>query len=158
MSQTILLIVILLIGLYVIIDIIYFYKRNKSKPKFLLTLDFENHKITGEILMIGLKVAQKVKVTLQPQDRKGNPATVEPGSVAFESSDLDVCTVIQSPDNELEATVFSSLDNPGTAQLDFSADADLGEGVVRIAGFSAVEVLPLQAVGFGLTVGDPEDV
>ena len=158
MSQNILLILILMIGLYIIIDIIYFYRKHKRKPKILLTLEFDNNKIKGEILMIGLKVEQNVKVKLQPMDRLGNPATVEPGSVQFESSDPDVFTVIQSPDNELEATVFSSLDNPGTAQLDYSADADLGEGVVKISGFSAVEVLPLQAVGFGLNVGEPEDV
>lgn len=123
-----------------------------------MTLEFENIKIKGEILMIGMKVSQKVKVTLQPQDRLGNPASVEPGSVVFESSDLDICTVVQNPDNELEAEVFSSTNNPGTAQLEYRADADLGEGVVQISGFSAVEVLPLQAVGFGLSVGVPEDV
>lgn len=123
-----------------------------------MTLEFENIKIKGEILMIGMKVSQKVTVTLQPQDRLGNPANVQPGSVVFESSDTDVCTVVQNQDNELQADVFSSTNNPGTAQIDFKADADLGEGVVQISGFSAVEVLPLQAVGFGLTVGEPIDV
>ena len=123
-----------------------------------MTLEFENIKIKGEILMIGLKVSQKVTVTLQPQDRLGNPASVEPGTVVFESTDPNIFTVVQNPDNELQADVFSSVTNPGTAQLNFRADADLGDGVVEISGFSAVEVLPLQAVGFGLQVGEPVDV
>jgi len=143
----------------ILIMVIYVTEqRYKKKPKFIMTLEFENIKIKGEILMIGMKVSQKVKVTLQPKNRLGNPASVEPGSVVFESSDLDICTVVQNPDNELEAEVFSSTNNPGTAQLEFRADADLGEGVEQISGFSAVEILPLQAVRFGISVGIPEDV
>lgn len=152
--------ILILVSLAMILIVIIYIneQKYKKKPKFIMTLEFENIKIKGEISMIGLKLSQKVTVTLQPQDRLGNPASVEPGSVVFESSDLDVCTVVQNPDNELQADVYSSVNNPGTAQLDFRADADLGSGVEQISGFSAVEVLPLQAVGFGLSVGEPVDV
>lgn len=129
---------------------------NLNKPKFIMTLEFENITIKGDIKVIGLKLAQKVRVTLQPVDRLGNPATVEAGSVSFSSSDEAICTVVQDPENELVAEVFSQ--GVGVAQLDYSADADLGEGVESISGFSSVEVLPLGAVGFGLEVGEPEDV
>jgi len=148
-------IIIVLIALTTII----FHKlkfKNKNKPKFIMTLEFENITIKGDIKVIGLKLAQKVRVTLQPVDRLGNPATVEAGSVSFSSSDEAICTVVQDPENELVAEVFSQ--GVGVAQLDYSADADLGEGVESISGFSSVEVLPLGAVGFGLEVGEPEDV
>ena len=145
-----------LLFLTVIVVICFFYLRRKKTPKLFLTLEFNNIKITGDIKLIGLKLAQKVTVTLKPEDRLGNPAQVEAGSVVFTSNDESVCTVVQNPDNELQADVFSQ--GVGVAQLDFSADADLGEGVVTISGFSAVEVLPLEAVGFGLEVGEPIDV
>ena len=144
-----------IIALFVII----FHKlkfKNKNKPKLIMTLEFENITIKGDIKVIGLKLAQKVRVTLQPVDRLGNPATVEAGSVSFSSSDEAICTVVQDSENELVAEVFSQ--GVGVAQLDYSADADLGEGVESISGFSSVEVLPLGAVGFGLEVGEPEDV
>lgn len=152
--------ILILVSLVLILIVIIYIteQRYKKKPKFIMTLEFENIKIKGEISMIGLKVSQTVPVTLQPIDRKGNPASVEPGTVVFESTDPNIFTVVQNPDNELQADVYSSVNNPGTAQLDYKADADLGDGVVEISGFSAVEVLPLQAVGFGLQVGEPVDV
>ena len=146
----------LFIAIIVVACFFYLKLLRKKTPKFLMTLEFNNLKITGEIKLIGLKLAQKVTVTLKPEDRLGNPAQVEAGSVVFTSNDESVCTVVQNPDNELQADVFSQ--GVGVAQLDFSADADLGEGVVTISGFSAVEVLPLEAVGFGLEVGEPIDV
>lgn len=93
---------------------------------------------------------------LQAVDRLGNPAEVQEGSVNFSSSDESIFTVEQNPENEKQVKVVAHA--PGVAQLNYSADADLGEGVVTIEGFTGVEVLPAQAVGFsGLSFGEPQE-
>lgn len=103
-----------------------------------------------------MSYSQKVSVELAPQDSNGNPATVEPGSVQVVSANQGLCTVVRDPNNEL---LFEVLGNNtgvvGTTQVDISADADLGQGVVTITGFIGVEITPKQAVGFGFNIGEP---
>ena len=103
-----------------------------------------------------MSYSQKVSVEINPVDSNGNPAPVEPGSVTVESSDLSICTVEKDPDNENKFDILGSNDgSAGVAQIDISADADLGEGVTTITGFIGVEITPKQAVGLGLTIGEP---
>lgn len=106
-------------------------------------------------MAVSITTTQQVSGTLQPVDAKGKPASVEAGTVKFSSSDEAVFTVEQDPSNELSVKVVAV--GPGTAQLNYSADADLGEGVKTIEGFTAIEVLPASAVGFGLNFGTPEE-
>lgn len=127
----------------------------KSRPKLLLNLNLENFKIKGEIMALSLTSTQFATGTLQPVDSKGRPAKVEAGSVVFTSSDESVFVVTQDPTNELGLTITAV--GEGTAQLDYSADADLGEGVVTISGFTAIEVLPALAVGFGISFSAPQE-
>lgn len=129
--------------------------RLKREPKLLLNLTLENFKIKGEIMALSLTSTQFATGTLQPVDSKGRPASVEPGSVVFTSSDPSVFIVEQDPLNEL-AIIVTAI-GEGTAQLDYSADADLGAGIVSISGFTAIEVLPALAVGFGLTFSTPQE-
>jgi hypothetical protein len=131
---------------------------NKEKAKLELTISTNNLKIKGNIKMLSLKQNQKVSYELTPIDEQGNPAPVEAGTCQVTSSAPNVFRVEIDPTNELKGEIFSG--ELGTGQLDYSADADLGNGVVTIAGFSAVEVIPAgaQAVGFGITFGTPVDV
>lgn len=129
--------------------------RLKREPKLLLNLTLENFKIKGEIMALSLTSTQFATGTLQPVDSKGRPASVEPGSVVFTSSDPSVFIVEQDPLNGL-AIIVTAI-GEGTAQLDYSADADLGAGIVSISGFTAIEVLPALAVGFGLTFSTPQE-
>ena len=128
-------------------------KKKRKKPKILLSLIINHIKIKGGIIMVGLKDTQKVTGTLNPVDSKGNAAAVQSGSVTVTSSDEVVVTVVKDPENELGFTLVAG--KPGTAQVDFSADADLGEGIVSITGFTAVEVQAGDAVGFAAIFGEP---
>lgn len=130
-------------------------KKRKKKGGLLLSLLIDQIKIKGKIMAVSITTTQQVSGTLQPVDSKGKPASVEAGTVHFSSSDQSVFTVEQDPTNELSVKIVAV--GPGTAQLDYSADADLGEGVKTIEGFTAIEVLPASAVGFGLTFGTPEE-
>lgn len=120
-----------------------------------LKLFINQIKIEGKITMVSLKTTQFVEGQLQPVDRLGNPAPVEPGSVRFTSSDENVFRAAQDAENELNVRLIAT--GVGVAQLSYSADADLGEGIVTIEGFTGVEVLPADAVGFGITFGEPQE-
>lgn len=137
---------------YVCVDKV---RKKKSKPQLLLVLSNNDIKIKGKIMAISLTSTQFVEGVLQPVDRKGRPAKVQPGSVDYSSSDENVFTVTEDPNDETKLIITAVSE--GTGQLDYSADADLGDGVVTISGFTAVEVLPASAVGFGITFGTPQE-
>jgi hypothetical protein len=107
----------------------------KEKGKLLLTFFTNQIKIKGEITMVSIKSTQEQDFQIEGVDRKGNPAPLEAGSAVFESSDPGVFEVVQNPDDQTKGTVKAI--GVGVAQLNFSADADLGEGVETITGFSS---------------------
>jgi hypothetical protein len=116
------------IALLFIVMLILFIKTSvRQRPQLLLVLSINNIKIKGEFKMVQLTTTQFVNGTLAPQDRLGNPATVEPGSVSVSSSDPAVFDVETDPDNELNLKLVAK--GPGVATLHFTADADMGEGV-----------------------------
>ncbi len=109
---------------------------------FLSRLTVDGATYIGELRMFQLSDVKTASASFSAVDAKGNPAAVENPSWA--SSDEAIFTVSVSDDG-LTATV-----NPtgplGTAQLQFSADADLGEGVVVIGGLADIEIVASQAV------------
>lgn len=147
-----------MISLIVVSILIYLITRMKGKkrtPKLLLEL-FTNHtKIKGDIMAITLTTTQFVEGTLQPVDAKGRPAPVDEGTVEFSSSDENVFIVEEDPANELKLKITAI--GEGVAELRYSADADLGDGVVTIEGFTAVEVLAAMATSFGIQFGIPQE-
>lgn len=97
---------------------------------------------------------QQVSVSVAYTDAEGNPASVE-GAPVWESSDESVLTLTTSEDGfSTEAVTTGSL---GTAQVQVTADADLGEGTTQIVGLLDVEVVSSAAVAATLTPGTPED-
>lgn len=84
----------------------------------------------------------------KPVDAKGNETSVQDGSVAWNSSDETVATVSADADNPLKATV-TPTGKTGTATIEISVDADLGEGVTTITGSADITVIAGNAVGFG---------
>lgn len=106
-------------------------------------------------MALTLTSTQFVTGTLEPQDKRGHSAPVDEGTVTFSSSDESVFIVEQSQENQLEVTITAV--GEGVAQLTYSADADLGDGVVTISGFTAVEVLPALAAGFGISFGEAQE-
>ena len=132
------------------------FRLKPSGGGLLMTFTVNNINIKGEITLVSLRSTQyAVSGELEAVDRLGNPAPVEAGSVNFSSSDEGVFR-IERLDNEKQVKVVAV--GAGVAQLNYSADADLGDGVVTIEGFTGVEVLPAQAVGFsGLSFGEPQE-
>lgn len=127
----------------------------EDESALFLVVTIEDFKIKSTHMALTLTTTQFAEATLEPQDRRGRPAPVEAGSVSFTSSDESVFTVEEDPTNELKVKITAV--GEGVAQLDYTADADLGEGVVSISGFAAIEVLPASAVGFGVSFGAAQE-
>jgi hypothetical protein len=97
---------------------------------------------------------QKVTLSIQPVDAVGNPARVD-GVPAWSCSDETVVTIDVAGDGL--SCVATSVGPLGTAQVNVTADADLGDGVKSIAGTLDVEVMASEAVSLTIVAGTPED-
>lgn len=146
----------MLIGIIVLILRFYRRKSVRQRSALMLVLTIDQIKIKGVIKMTQLKTTQFVSGELQPVDRLGNAAKVEAGTAKFTSSNEEVFVVERDPNLELVFKIVPK--GPGVAQLDYSADADLGEGVKLISGFTGIEVIPAEATGFGIKFGEPEEI
>lgn len=107
---------------------------------------------TGERLMLLITDTQKVTLSIQPVDLKGFPAKLD-GMPEWSVSDAAVGTLNVAPDG-LSAVFMAGA--PGMAQVNVSADADLGAGVKTIAGTLDVQVEPGEAVSLTVTTSAPE--
>jgi hypothetical protein len=131
-------------------------RRKRGAERLLLELRFENNKIKGNIMAVSLTSTQFVEGTLQPVDSKGRPAQVDENTVEYTSSNPDVFIVEEDPTDQLKIRITAV--GEGVAELRYSADADLDDGeTVTIEGFTAVEVLPAMAIGFGIQFGTPQE-
>ena len=99
--------------------------------------------------MLVLPNDHKVTASIQPVDAKGNPATID-GLAAWSSSSTAIVTVTNVSADSLSADVVPGT-ALGTAQINVTADADLGSGVQTINGVLDVQVVAGQAVGFTIT-------
>lgn len=127
----------------------------KHDDRLIVTLFFNDSQIKSKAMTTVLTATQQVGGQIEPKDRKGNTAKVEAGSVTYSSSNDAVATVEKDESDETKFTVKAK--GTGVAQIDISADADLGEGVKTITGFLGVEVTSAEAAGFGVNVGTPEE-
>lgn len=97
---------------------------------------------------------QKVELSINPTSAAGNPAPVD-GAPVWTSSDETVLTVTASEDGLSAVAVTTG--KLGKAQVNVSADADMGEGVKTITGVLDVEVRVSEAVSLAVTAGTPTD-
>jgi hypothetical protein len=141
---------------FVILTIRRCQKKFLSKGSLLAQFTIDNIKIKGENMALTALPQQRIPFELSAVDRKGNPAPVEAGTVEYWTDDESVATVEEDPTNELKGVIITT--GVGVTQLNYKADADLGEGVTEITGFDAIEVKAEQAVGFGITFGPAEDI
>ena len=130
---------------------------SKKKDGYIgITFTIDNIKIQGKNMALEALPQQRIPFQIQTLDRKGNPAAVEAGSVEYWTDDEAVATVDEDPADETKDFIVTT--GVGVTQLNYTADADLGEGVTAITGFDAIEVKAEQAVGFGITFGPAEDI
>ena len=97
--------------------------------------------------------SQQATLTIQPVDKAGNAAAVE--DVAWTTSDDTVLTVTPSEDGL--TAVVAITGKLGVAQVNVTADAQIGEGAVEITGVLDVEVKAGQAVALSIAAGAPEE-
>ena len=102
--------------------------------------------------MLLITSTQNCSLSIQPVDAHGNPALVD-GTPIWSVSDPSVLSIAAAADG-LSAEI-AALGPVGTSQVSVQADADLGSGVVTIAGTLDVQVAAGQAVGLSISAGTP---
>ena len=105
--------------------------------------------------MTTMTATQQTTGTVTPVDAKGHPAAVQPGSSGFTSGDVNVLTVTEDPANELKVIVKGVA--AGSAQVRWSGDADLGDGVVTISSAEDFVITSARATGASMAFGTPTE-
>ena len=103
-------------------------------------------------MAVVLSVIEKVRLSIQPIDAKGNPAPVD-GIPAWSVANPEVASLAVSDDG-LSAVLTATA--PGSTQVSVQADARLGPDVNTITGLLDVTVTPAEAVTIQITTGTPE--
>lgn len=103
--------------------------------------------------MLILTDSQQVPLTVGFTDKANNPAQVQDGSIVWSSSDETVLTVSAAADG-LSATAVAT-GKLGTAQVNVTADADLGAGTTSISNVLDVTVQAGAAVQANISPGTP---
>jgi len=111
---------------------------------------------TKNVMSLILANDHKVTASITPVDSKGNPAAID-GLAAWSSSSPDIVTVTNVSTDSLSADVVPGT-ALGAAQINVTADADLGSGVSTINGVLDVQVVAGQAVGFTISTSPPVPV
>jgi hypothetical protein len=96
---------------------------------------------------------QKVVLFLEPKTAAGNPAKVD-GVPEWSVSNADVLALQVSADGMSAVAVASGP--LGGAQVNVTADADLGEGARPITAVQDIEVRAAEATQLGIRAGAPE--
>ncbi len=106
------------------------------------------------IIMYQLQADKAVEVAVGAVDKAGNPALVQ--GVIWTSSDETIFTVEQNPEDPMKAKI-KPVGTLGSAQIQVSADADLGEGVETLSGFADIEIVGGKAVSLNVNFGTLSD-
>ncbi len=120
---------------------------------FVFTVELEGQ-ITQGVTTMQMTNSQQVLVSIQPVDKKNQPAAVD-GIPVWASSDETIATV--TPDANGLSAVVKAVGPLGDCKISVTGDADLGPGVSAIFGTLDVSIVQGQAVGFNLTVGTPTE-
>ena len=97
-----------------------------------------------------LTIDQKIPFTLSFQDSLGNPARVD-GIPSIVVLDPNVIVLVDLAADGLSGAVSAVA--PGTAQVQVTADADLGAGIRTLSVIGDVEVLAGEAVVGAIAFG-----
>ncbi len=114
-----------------------------------LDIDLEiDGQVTKGALEVRLTDSQQGKITILPKKKNGQPGQVQPGSVIYSGPNFVALTpAADGMSVEVVAMGLGGDDPGGPAEefITFSADADLGEGVVTISGRRPIQVVSSQA-------------
>lgn len=109
-------------------------------------------------MAVEITAGQRLRVTITPVDANGHPAPIEQGSVAWSVSDSSLLSVTPESTDEKVALVRPAGTTLGVANVQVTADADVGEGVVTLAAEMEVAITSGMATSLGLTSQVEEDV
>jgi len=109
---------------------------------------------TEGAIMLQLTDVQKCTLSIQPLDAVGNPASVD-GTPSWSVSDSSVLAI--EPATDGLSAVVTAVGPLGTAQVNVSADADLGSGVTTLTGALDVSVAASAATTLNISTGVPEN-
>ena len=120
------------------------------------TPGFHKFPLIGGSLMAAVKMntVQQFLVTIQPVDKKGNPAQVE--GLEWMTSNSDA--VALEPSEDGLSCLVKAVGIPANATVQVNADADLGDGVQLLTGTIDIEIVAAPAVNIVLTPGPVEDI
>ncbi len=118
---------------------------------FVFTVNLEGQ-ITEGVSTFTMTNSQQLTATIQPVDKKGQPAPVD-GIPVWASSDETIVTVVAAADGL--SAIVAAVGPLGAAKVSVTADADLGAGVASIFGTLDVSISQGQAVGFKISTSDP---
>lgn len=121
--------------------------------RLIFTADVEGTITTG-VTKMNLQDSQVVTLSIQPADKKGNPAPVD-GVPVWLSSNTELITVVASADGL--SAVATAVGPLGTATVSVTADADLGAGTTELAGTLDITVISGAASTIKITAGTPTD-
>jgi len=97
-----------------------------------------------------LKIDQSIKVVAKVVDKAGNAAEIEKGSAKFDLSNAAMGAFSNQSDDGLSAD-FTPAGPIGALTIQFSADADLGEGVTPLLGEGSLDLIAGSAVAVELS-------
>lgn len=106
------------------------------------------------VTMLNLTDTQQATLSIQPVDKKGNPAPVD-GVPVWASSNTEVLTVEPAADGM--SAVAKAVGPLGSAVVSVKVDADLGSGVTELSGGLDVSVSGGGATSITVTAGTPEE-
>lgn len=107
-----------------------------------------------EVPMYVLTDSQQTAMAITVVDKKGNPAPID-GTPKWSSSDESLLAVTPSEDGL--SAVAVAVGPLGQAQVNVTVDADLGDGVLPLAGVLDVQIVGGQAVALAISAGIAEE-
>lgn len=106
--------------------------------------------IFGELLMsLQLTASQKVDLSIQPVDKKGNPAEVEDIVWMTDNSEVLALSFVGN------SCTVAAVGPMGVASVTVTVDAKIGDGVETLTGRLDIEVVAGQATAINITAGTP---
>jgi hypothetical protein len=122
-----------------------------AQPKGIFTLIYKGLKIQGDNMATTVQVEHIGEIDVTWVDETGKPAHVD-GPTTWASTDATVVTVQVSTGNSLIANWHTVA--VGNAQIQATADADLGTGIKTVTSTMDFTVIPGEAVAGTMTVKD----
>ena len=100
-----------------------------------------------------VRADEKLPLTITARDRAGNAAPLD-GAPVWSTSDAGLLTLAAAGDG-LSAFVIP-VGPIGSARVNVTADADLGDGVRELIGTIVIDVMSAEAVTIAIVAGTPE--